>query len=360
MKVVIIGAGQIAEAHIIELQKIPGVEVVGLCDLFASPLLALKEKFGIPHTSTKFDELLDVTKPDVVHITTPPSSHLFLTKQSIDAGAHVYIEKPLTVTYDETKELLEYAEKHDKKLCIGSFHKFDRAQKHASKLIETDELGKIAHIDCVFSYDLQGIFGRQVMSNPDHWIAKLPGQIFQNNLNHPLTPILPFLSDNYSVRAWADDWTGNGVVFEELRVEIYDHDNKFTAYIVFTSNVKPGQFRISYYGSKKAVFLNHYNHTYVEDSAPKLPGNLGQIIAIRKIIRNYSKLFWKSLYDFVFGKVTYFTSMNEMIQLFYDAIQKGTELPISVAELDKASNIIEQINKQIGRPEDRDQQEACA
>lgn len=350
MKVAIVGAGQIADAHIGEIQKIENASIVALCDLYESPLQALKDKYGIPAVYTDFSKLLAETRPDVVHITTPPGSHLPLARQSIEAGAHVYIEKPLTVTYEETKELLACAEKHNRKVCIGTNHIFSRAQKSAMKAIHAGEIGSISHIDALFTYDLQGIFGRQVMSNPDHWIAKLPGQVFQNNLNHPLTPIVPFLSDDFSVRAWADDWTGNGVVFEELRVEIIDHANKFTAYIVFTSNVKPGAFRISYLGTKKALYLNNTNHTIVEDAPTRLPGTLGQIFAIRSTIKSLSRQFWRALFDFIWGRETYFTDMKELFEQFYEATQGKGPLPISTNELHKSSRIMDEVIRQIGRP----------
>lgn len=350
MKVAIVGAGQIAEAHIGEVMKIQSVELVALCDLLESPLLALKEKYAIPSTYTDFSILLEKMRPDVVHITTPPGSHLFLAKQAIEAGAHVYIEKPLTVTYAETEELIAFAEGHNKKVCIGTNYFYSRAQQHATKRIVAGELGDITHIDSFFSYDLQGIFGRQVTSNPDHWIAKLPGQIFQNNLNHPLAPIVPYLSDDFSVRAWADDWTGNGVVFEELRAEIIDHKNKLTAYVVFSSNVKPGAFRVSYYGTKKAFFINNHNHTVIEDQPATLPGTLGQILMIRKVMKSLSRQFWANLGSFVFGKKTFFSDMNELFQDFYRAINENKDSPIPVADLRKASKIIEEINRQIGRP----------
>jgi hypothetical protein len=198
---------------------------------------------------------------------------------------------------------------------------------------------------------LKGIFGRQVLANPDHWIAKLPGQIFQNNLNHSLAPILPYLSDNYTVQSWADAWSDNGVVFEELRVFIVDNDNQFTANVVFSSNVKPAAFRIAYYGRKKALFLNNYNHTMIEDVPTAVPGTLGQILAIRKSAKALLAQFRRGLLDFFLGRRTYFTDMKELFEAFYAAIDGKGPMPVSPDELRKAAKIMDIVFAQIGRPE---------
>mgnify|MGYP003633882642 FL=1 len=352
MKVVVVGAGQIADAHIIEVGKIKSASVVGLCDLFESPLLALKEKYAIPHVDTDFVRLMELARPDVVHITTPPTSHLFLAKQALAGGAHVYIEKPLTVTHAEAVELFAAAKAADKQVCIGTNRLFARAQSAAITKIKAGELGQLTHVDAIFTYDLQGIFGKQVLSNPEHWISKLPGQIFQNNLNHPLATVVPFLSDDFQVRAWADDWSDNGVVFDELRVEIFDRANKFTAHIVFSSNVKPGAFRVSYFGRRKTLFLDNNQNTLVESEPSKIPGTLGNIFAVRAMAKVLAKQFRRSLRRFVFGQDTFFTDMNELFRAFYDSIDGKGPAPVPESDILRASLIIDEVNKQIGRPDD--------
>lgn len=352
MKVVIVGAGQIADAHIIEVGKIKSASVVGLCDLYESPLLALQEKYAIPHVDTDFARLMETARPDVVHITTPPTSHLALAKQALAGGAHVYIEKPLTVTHAEAIELFAAARQVDKQVCIGTNRLFAHAQSTAVAKIKSGDIGPLTHVDAIFTYDLQGIFGKQVLSNPEHWISKLPGQIFQNNLNHPLATVVPFLSDDLRVRAWAADWSDNGVVFDELRVEILDQANKFTAHIVFSSNVKPGAFRVSYFGQRKSLFLDNNQNTLVESEPSRIPGTLGGIFAVRKAAKDLGKQFRRSLRRFVFGQDTFFTDMNALFRAFYDAIEGKGPMPVPESDILRASKIIDEVNHQIGRPDD--------
>ena len=181
LKVCIIGAGQIAEAHIEEIQKISDCQIVALCDLRKTPAAALAEKYQINSTYTSIDEMLEKESPDVVHITTPAGSHFFLAQKALKANSHVYIEKPLTLTASETRTLITLAKKQNLIVCPGTQKLYSYESIEAFKQLKNEHsFGRMIHMDAVFGYNLQGPFGKLVISNPEHWIAKLPGQIFQN------------------------------------------------------------------------------------------------------------------------------------------------------------------------------------
>src|SRR3989441_4214040 len=74
LKVAIVGCGKIADAHAEQIQRIAGCQIVGVCD--REPLMArqLYERFQVARYFADLDELLHETRPDVVHVTTPPRS----------------------------------------------------------------------------------------------------------------------------------------------------------------------------------------------------------------------------------------------------------------------------------------------
>ena len=76
LRVAIVGCGKIADGHVGELQKMDDVEIVGVCDLELLMAEQLAARFGIAHFTDDFSRLLVEKKLDVVHITTPPQSHL--------------------------------------------------------------------------------------------------------------------------------------------------------------------------------------------------------------------------------------------------------------------------------------------
>ena len=75
IKVAIIGCGKMADQHAVQIQRISDAVIVAVCD--SEPLMArqMAERFNIEMCFTDVQEMLDKTKPDVVHITTPPASH---------------------------------------------------------------------------------------------------------------------------------------------------------------------------------------------------------------------------------------------------------------------------------------------
>ena len=80
LRVGIIGCGKIADAHVAQIMRIGGSKLVGACD--REPLMAkqLADRFPLEQCFTEVDEMVEKARPDVVHITTPPSSHFPIAK----------------------------------------------------------------------------------------------------------------------------------------------------------------------------------------------------------------------------------------------------------------------------------------
>src|SRR5262252_7699047 len=106
LKVAIVGCGKIADAHAAAIRRIEGCEIVGVCD--REPLMArqLYERFPVKRYFTNVPELLDETRPDVVHITTPPQSHFDIARLCLERHCHLYVEKPFTLDSEEARQLL--------------------------------------------------------------------------------------------------------------------------------------------------------------------------------------------------------------------------------------------------------------
>ena len=89
----LVGAGYICEYHVAAVWRLPGVQLVGLCDIDAARAAATAEKFG----TRAFGSLqeLRAAGANVMHILTPPDSHATLAGTALEAGCHVLVEKPL-------------------------------------------------------------------------------------------------------------------------------------------------------------------------------------------------------------------------------------------------------------------------
>src|SRR4030095_14569561 len=91
LRIAIVGCGKIADAHACQIQRIEGCEFVGVCDSEELMAKQLAERFHIRRYFNDLSELLNQTRPDVVHITTPPQSHFSIAKRCLEAGCHVYV-----------------------------------------------------------------------------------------------------------------------------------------------------------------------------------------------------------------------------------------------------------------------------
>ena len=110
MKSVLIGCGAIAREHLAALSELDNVHVAAVCDLSPARAEATAERFGIQKWYTNFETLLTENKPDLVHITTPPSSHFLIAQRCLADGLNVLCEKPITVDYQEFRKLKQLAE----------------------------------------------------------------------------------------------------------------------------------------------------------------------------------------------------------------------------------------------------------
>src|SRR5687768_9183491 len=110
MKAAIVGAGVIAQQHIAALQSI-NCESIVVCD--KSPVIAeaTAARFKLQEWYVDFDRMLEVARPDTVHVTTPPDSHVRLATAALEAGTHVLVEKPIAPNYKVWTQLRHFAER---------------------------------------------------------------------------------------------------------------------------------------------------------------------------------------------------------------------------------------------------------
>src|SRR5258708_4173113 len=111
----VVGCGAIAREHLSAIAELDDVEVAAVCDLSAARAEAAAERFGIARWYTSHGELLADLRPDLVHITTPPASHLAIATDCLAGGLNVFCEKPMTMNYSDFCSLRQLA---DAKQCM--------------------------------------------------------------------------------------------------------------------------------------------------------------------------------------------------------------------------------------------------
>ncbi|MBQ4136680.1 MAG: Gfo/Idh/MocA family oxidoreductase [Clostridia bacterium] len=142
----IIGCGGIANGkHMPSLKKLKNIEMVAFCDIIEEKAVKAAKDFGTPDAKvyTDYKELLKDETIDIVHVCTPNKEHSFITVDALDAGKHVYCEKPMAKTSKEAKEMLDAAKRNGKKLTIGYQGRQTAKIKYVKQSCDAGELGDI-------------------------------------------------------------------------------------------------------------------------------------------------------------------------------------------------------------------------
>ena len=340
LRAAVVGCGQIADAHLGELAKVPAAEVVAVCD--ARPELAEQaaDRFGVPRRTTDLDELLADDGVDVVHLCTPAHTHGPLTVRCLEAGKHVYVEKPFTVDAAEAERVLRVARTSDARLCLGHDQLFDPLWLRAVRLVEEGRIGTVRHVDSHVGYALSGPFGREVTSDPDHWVRRLPGGLFQNTISHPLYRITEFVrGDCPELQAV---WLENGnPIPADLRVQLWD--GEVTGTLLFTSRVKPNCRTTRLYGESGTIDLDFDAQVLRVTKPAATPG------AFEKLERPTRQLFEaagnvaRNSWRFLKGDIHYFHGMRNLFAAFYGSILDGTAPPIAYEEMLRVTDIMDRV-----------------
>jgi predicted dehydrogenase len=352
LKIAIVGCGQIADAHVSEVAKLPDARVVAVCDL--EPLMAeqLAVRFGVPGHYSDFGELLARERPDVVHICTPPQSHLRLAEMAVDAGCHLVVEKPFALTYEDSLALVNCADRGGRKLTIGHTTQFDPVAEDTRRLIEAGALGEVVHVDSFFGYDLAGPFGTFILGSPDHWVHKLPGKLFQNNINHLLHKITEFVEDErpeIHALAWRRRSRSLGDVrdqlLDELRVTI--RGSKVSAFANFSSHIKPFQIFARIYGTRDTAHVDYVGRTVTLASTPAFPGAVGRLAAGFSHAYRYALAGTTNLQRFATADFHYFAGLKTLFEKFYACIRDGGPVPIPMRDVLRIAWMMDEIFRQI-------------
>ena len=124
LKVGVLGAGHLGKIHLRLLNQSEKYELVGFYDAFEENANKVAAEFGYK----KFDSIAElIAAVDVVDIVTPTIQHFECAKQVIEAGKHIFIEKPISNTVAEAEEIITLAKKHNVKGQVGHVERFNPA-----------------------------------------------------------------------------------------------------------------------------------------------------------------------------------------------------------------------------------------
>lgn len=145
VRIGIIGCGQIAQSHLSNYAKIPEAQVVACADIDPAAASKTAATFGIPDIYSTAQEMLKRDDLDAVDVCLHNNLHMPATVAALEAGKHVYCEKPMAGSYRDAVTMLEKSRALGKKLHIQLAGIYNNETRAAKELIDAGALGEVYH-----------------------------------------------------------------------------------------------------------------------------------------------------------------------------------------------------------------------
>lgn len=143
IRIGIIGCGQIAQHHMKTYKGIADAEMVVLADINEAAAKKSAEEFGVAETTTDWKSVLQRDDIDAVDVCLHNNYHMPATVAALEAGKHVYCEKPMAGCYTDAKKMLDTARATGKNLHIQLSTLYSNETRAAKELIDAGELGDV-------------------------------------------------------------------------------------------------------------------------------------------------------------------------------------------------------------------------
>ena len=145
IRVGIVGTGGISRAHHRAYTKVGGFEIVAVCDIIAEKALQAAENWGVPKKNvfTSYNKMLEMDEIDTVSVCTYNQAHRRPTVAALNAGKHVFCEKPMAATLADATAMVRAAKASGKILQIGLKSAFTPKLQFAKKVIDQGIIGGI-------------------------------------------------------------------------------------------------------------------------------------------------------------------------------------------------------------------------
>jgi predicted dehydrogenase len=171
--------------------------VAAVADLNSKQLELVQRRYPGVRTTTDFRDLLRDPTIDAIAIATPVSTHFELAMASLEAGKHLWIEKPMTQTSQEARQLIDEAEQRKLVLIVDHTFVYTGAVRKMGEIIRSGDLGRLYYYDSI-RVNL-GLFRRDVgvisdlaahdFSILDYLLGEHPVAVSASGINHfPGTP----------------------------------------------------------------------------------------------------------------------------------------------------------------------------
>jgi predicted dehydrogenase len=268
----------------------------------------------------------------------------------LEAGCHVYLEKPFTLNAAEADELLRLADVGGLRITVGHNLQFSPEALRLRKLVHDGFLGgPPVHMECIqcYSHD-DPTYGRAVLADPVHWVRRLPGSLLHNLVSHGVSKIAEFLDgDSPALMSisfsspYLVEHKHSGIV-DEVRAVLRD-DRGTTAFFLFTTQFGVASNELRLFGRAGNLVLDNAYRTVVRIQPSAYKSYLRYFLAPLANAREQAHNTLVSIHQFARKEFQMDFGMRKLMELFYHAIREGGPDPITASEIRRTARIMDAI-----------------
>jgi len=339
IKCAIIGCGKnVEDLHIPAFAGIKDLEIIAACDTNNNRLKKFGEKYGILNLFDNFENFLRSNiNVDFLDISTPGFTHFKLCREASKAGYNLLVEKPVTLSLDETIELKNITEKNNTKICVIQNYRFRDCCLKAREDVERGRVGKIHQINVTFH-------GQSVFNEPAPWVwkeRKNKSLLYEICL-HYLDLEVFFAGRVKKIIAAESSWDETLECTEKIYAMV-EHENDVIGIIDLQFNASSNYTRLEIFGSANDILIKFFPEYYRIYS-----GNINPIDEVYydcKRIIDFAIPTFKE--KFIKPKITRRAKSHyRLFKLFVDALkEKQPHMPISLEDVIPTMELAENLSR---------------
>lgn len=346
LKVAILGCGKMGLHHVKAIEVIGSVDLVGAAD----PHVEESAVRGLLPSETKFFsdpvELLAQLKPDIVHVVTPPDTHVAMAMLALEHGAHLYIEKPFALAVEDAQRILDYANEKGRNVCAGHQVLFQHSGQNYRRYLAY--IRDVVHIESYFSFKTVRRTQGGLMRPVEQVIDILP---------HPVYLMLDALEasskngESSSCEVLINDVDAKGEVRAMLK------QGETSALLVVTLRGRPIESYLRIIGTNGSLWVD-----FVISGITRLLGpGVSAISAVLNPFIRAKQLVGGTIanvYRMLTRKHKSYAGLAELIEAFHLSVAEGRPSPVSEFSIVETVRLCELIGKELEEKADQAEREA--
>jgi len=283
----------------------------------------LSSRYNVPGVYSDMEKMMGDVRPNVVHLLTPPQSHVGLATIAANYRAHMYIEKPLASSEADARRIVDAAQLNGVHVCPGHSLLFDSSFLEATRRVQAGEIGEIVSVRAEHGFTYEGAARSAVIP----WSYNYDWGIFDNLMTHPLYVACYFLDEPGDPKVVGLNLGRvREAAVEEIRVLI--PSRRAIAEVSLSLCTSPETSRLELVGTEGRMVVDFVTLTVASNRNNGLPSFVNRFTANFRMAGSLTSSGARVVAGVTSGKIKRYMGVRGLIREFYACLTKGVSPPV--------------------------------